>query len=481
MYDIVIIGAGLSSLYFTNKLRNKNYIILEKKGIIGGRIKTRSLENNDKTLHYELGAQRIHESHERIFNLIHKLKLEHKIKKIKKKKDYIFINNNKSCKLNNLVTKKFKNEITNILKKNNNYNNDTFYSIAEKYLSKEEINDLINYYGYNIVLKTMNYNNFKQNYYEKNNNYYYLEDGLSQIVKKLAINLNMKLSTIISEIKKEKNYYVIKTNNGIYKTKKIVFGIPKENLLQFNILKKYKNILNSVSTNNFIRVYALFDKNDNYYWYDDINTTYSNTRIRKIIKDHNSKHGLIQICYNDGIDASNIKNNIINGTLEKEIMKNLYELFPQLFIPKPKKLYYQYWHAGTHYYLPTYNINDVYNKILNPCENIYIMGECYSHHQGWMEGALETADDVLKILNKRPKIKLEKIIKRKEFKEKGLINNWTIYNHYVYDLTDFINNHPGGEVIKYALGKDMTNIFNGVGHSNQAYYLLEKYKIGKLI
>ena len=70
MYDVLIIGAGLSSLYFANQLKNKKYIILEKKGIIGGRIKTRSLDLSHKTLYYELGAHRIHSSHEKVLKLI---------------------------------------------------------------------------------------------------------------------------------------------------------------------------------------------------------------------------------------------------------------------------------------------------------------------------------------------------------------------------------------------------------------------------
>ena len=91
MYNIIFIGSGISNLYLANKLNDSNYIILEKKGIIGGRIKTRNYKNN----YFELGALRIHESHKKVINLIKKLNLQNKLKPLNKNKDYIQLNENK--------------------------------------------------------------------------------------------------------------------------------------------------------------------------------------------------------------------------------------------------------------------------------------------------------------------------------------------------------------------------------------------------
>ena len=38
----------------------------------------------------------------------------------------------------------------------------------------------------------------------------------------------------------------------------------------------------------------------------------------------------------------------------------------------------------------------------------------------------------------------------------------------------------GGNVIKYGFGKDITELFQNVGHSNSAHIVMEKYKIGEL-
>jgi len=36
--------------------------------------------------------------------------------------------------------------------------------------------------------------------------------------------------------------------------------------------------------------------------------------------------------------------------------------------------------------------------MINPLPNLYICGDGLSHIQGWMEGALETAKEVIKII-----------------------------------------------------------------------------------
>ncbi|KII72978.1 Cytochrome b5 [Thelohanellus kitauei] len=63
-------------------------------------------------------------------------------------------------------------------------------------------------------------------------------------------------------------------------------------------------------------------------------------------------------------------------------------------------------------------------------------------------------------------------------------DGYIIYNNDVYNVTEFIEDHPGGEAIlsKY-LGTDITDVFNDNQHhqhSRSALKLLETYKIGTL-
>ncbi|XP_055842016.1 cytochrome b5 [Episyrphus balteatus] len=56
---------------------------------------------------------------------------------------------------------------------------------------------------------------------------------------------------------------------------------------------------------------------------------------------------------------------------------------------------------------------------------------------------------------------------------------WIIIKGGVYDVTDFLDQHPGGaDLIAEYAGKDATKAFNQAGHSSDASAMLKKYRIG---
>ena len=58
---------------------------------------------------------------------------------------------------------------------------------------------------------------------------------------------------------------------------------------------------------------------------------------------------------------------------------------------------------------------------------------------------------------------------------------WTVVYDKVYDLTDYMQRHPGGaEVVMEYVGYDATIAFRGVGHSRAAFRILEKFVVGVL-
>ncbi|CAO2594644.1 Cytochrome b5 [Lemmus lemmus] len=71
---------------------------------------------------------------------------------------------------------------------------------------------------------------------------------------------------------------------------------------------------------------------------------------------------------------------------------------------------------------------------------------------------------------------LEEIQKHKDSK-----STWVILHHKVYDLTKFLEEHPGGEeVLREQAGGDATENFEDVGHSTDARELSKTYIIGEL-
>ena len=62
-------------------------------------------------------------------------------------------------------------------------------------------------------------------------------------------------------------------------------------------------------------------------------------------------------------------------------------------LPTIKELWGKFWDIGTHYFAPT-------KKKVNqmPYNNIFIIGEMISEHQGWTEGALDSVEKIKKYL-----------------------------------------------------------------------------------
>ncbi|XP_050305222.1 cytochrome b5 isoform X2 [Anthonomus grandis grandis] len=59
---------------------------------------------------------------------------------------------------------------------------------------------------------------------------------------------------------------------------------------------------------------------------------------------------------------------------------------------------------------------------------------------------------------------------------------WIIIHNDIYDVTSFLNEHPGGEeVLIEQAGQEATEAFEDVGHSSDARAMMEQYKIGTLV
>ncbi|XP_076325511.1 cytochrome b5-like [Tachypleus tridentatus] len=59
---------------------------------------------------------------------------------------------------------------------------------------------------------------------------------------------------------------------------------------------------------------------------------------------------------------------------------------------------------------------------------------------------------------------------------------WLIINDKVYDVTEFLKEHPGGEeiILEYG-GRDATLSFYGTGHSSDTVREMEKYCVGLIV
>ena len=59
---------------------------------------------------------------------------------------------------------------------------------------------------------------------------------------------------------------------------------------------------------------------------------------------------------------------------------------------------------------------------------------------------------------------------------------WIIINHNVYDITDFINQHPGGKSILLSFaGQDVTDYFEELHKPDILIEIADQYKIGSIV
>ncbi|XP_010509977.1 PREDICTED: cytochrome b5 [Camelina sativa] len=58
---------------------------------------------------------------------------------------------------------------------------------------------------------------------------------------------------------------------------------------------------------------------------------------------------------------------------------------------------------------------------------------------------------------------------------------WLVINGKVYNVTKFLEDHPGGDdVLLSSTGKDATDDFEDVGHSESARLMMEQYYVGEI-
>jgi len=76
----------------------------------------------------------------------------------------------------------------------------------------------------------------------------------------------------------------------------------------------------------------------------------------------------------------------------------------------------------------------------------------------------------------------------KQFTRAEVLNNDNkkitrfIIHDKVYDVTPFLNEHPGGEeVLLDHANKDASEDFDDVGHSSDAFQIMDKYLVGEIV
>lgn len=387
--DYVIIGGGIAGLYANYRLSKQklNGTLLERENYFGGRV----FELNWHNSVIKLGAGIMADHNEHLLGLLKELKI---------KPNY------------------FNSDVRTFF--NDNFNmNQGIKDIKRKYReNKDNIKGLtmkqflIKYFGKKFTdqfITNCEYRDFLESdpgYFIK----YYKIDDMShdpykiliirwgELVEKLVLP-NCKSNSEVISVKKIGSQYQVKTKNETFITTKVYFALtlePLEKLTKNLINFKYSDYIGTIE---FVRIYTYHSKPykiDNMGHYNLVPGM-----LQKIIK---ISPNILMISYADNTEAKYWKSiakkdkKIQIKKVEDEIVK-LNKQVGDINITKIDDIEIGHWNEGVHYYKPVIDttLNKLINKLSKPTKNIFVIGEIISKKHGWVEGAVESVNRVLKL------------------------------------------------------------------------------------
>ncbi len=441
IFDLIIVGGGISSIYLVYLLSkhkswvNKKICVLEKENNFGGRLKVFKTRKQGINYEWDEGGARFNQNHHLLRSLIKEVGLSKNIVEAGAHIDFMPTNKEFYSKhpellrldpneLMNKVLDSMKNKKKEVLIKTN------FLEYAPKVLTKEELQYVIDSFGYYAELEKMNaYDFYRLIRFDMSTNhskFYGLTSKLGSVV--IALIEKIKLSKMYKkghikfftnqEVKSidysvSKKIFTIKSNRDlIWKSKKCVCAMPQKALKKLKILKPINKLLDSINCIPLCRIYSIYrvpkkqlkknkNKENSNVWFDFMNGKVSTDSPIRFIIPVDKKKGVIMISYSDDKYADywhkqekksmNHLNSRIQALTQKWVPK-------RVKVPKPIFTKVSYWDCGVAYWKKNVDSKKVYKKILHPYDKIplFICGENYSLHQAWTEGALQTAKDVYK-------------------------------------------------------------------------------------
>lgn len=491
MNKVVIIGGGIAGLYAAEKLIEKGVqvTLVEAKDHLGGNI----LTHYEPEVYYETGAARFNKYHTHLFGLLQKYKLHilpiqggkafHPVlckKRVEKDMSYEYI----------LKVIKYADQVApELLKKL------TFGQLCEFALGYEKTKMLIESFGYNAEFLLANaYTSihiFKEDF-NGNTQYYTCAEGLSELVHRMEENLikhgvQILKTHMLTHFEWAGDHFQVEFMNAslakkvTVKTVHLVLALPKRELIKLDFFNPFqKALLESVTGVNLHRIYAKYTRN---WMREGVQRTTTDLQIRQFIPIDLQK-GVAMISYTDMFDADywKIYANMGPEKLEEALKKQLKQLFPEKAISKTEWLRSYFWQDGVHVWNAGVDPNKVRKELQKIHPNLFLVGESYSFRQGWIEGALDTVDEVLPKIYKGGLLKefnhykdwiasLKKVSdKDLEIAKKHYPNfQWVLLRlpgektTRVVDVTQWMNQHPGGaEPFVSRMYEDISSDFKNI-------------------
>jgi monoamine oxidase len=398
MEKVIIVGAGIAGLntaYQILKKKNYSVLIIEKEKELGGRMYTKKVEIDKKSFSLEGGAGVLRDDDETTIELAHELNIP---LKFWKSDTAVVYHDGKKSEILNYDYVKATNELC---KKSEN--DESFIEILEKNKTlpeKEKIGVLIGTtYSelFNANSKDVcEYNDWFEFLYsgDSNTHQFGKPKAWSDLVDKLEQEIlkqggQILKNTSVIEIKNKS----VKTNrNQIFNYDKLILTCPYhcfDKIKTPTSLKAWRNFLDKYHEEvDYLRIFSFFEEP-----LEITKKIATNLSIRRVIPITNQ---MIMSVYTDGPDAKYIHKMCKDeDKLSKYIREELSTLLER-DIPKIKKNWCFFWYKGISYWKPSnYSVEEMVEMIRHPVENIYVCGDTYSRHPGWVDGAMESCEFII--------------------------------------------------------------------------------------
>ena len=433
IYDTIIIGGGIAGLYAGLLLLRQDpkhrLIILEKERYLGGRIITYT----DKYMTVEKGAARFNEHHLRLKQLIADLGLASRIVEIGS--DTVFYSADGQKTEDSMS---FLESLTNpfgvlvdvwsqafsplpmvpliarvilyskVLSRSHLISH-SFTQIACEVLSKEEVSIIQGGFGYYTELVEMNARDaiaLMEGGLNPSNQFYVLNGGLSQLIARMVTELNRGERRVLTDIEVAKieypeNHFVVKSKSGKkFVGLRCICALPKEAVQRLPIFRPISNLLDRILCFPLCRIYSKFDmRNRDNAWIRDLPKLTTDSPLRIVIP-IDTESGVIMTSYTDHKFADAwLKTYETEGV--KGVNQELQRLFQEMLghpVNAPISTKVFHWKCGVGYWGIGADSDMVAAAVQQPIPGVplYVCGEHYSaKNQQWMEGALETAEEVV--------------------------------------------------------------------------------------
>lgn len=425
-YNLVVIGAGIAGLYtalqYLKKHPASNVAVLEKYKTLGGRVITYHGQLPARgAIQWENGAGRIHSSHKLILELI---------------KDYglhtapiqpaIFYKESYESGLEpNRWESHFVKPFIKSIRSLSDLGNLTFLEALQKVYEPATISKIIPMFPYWSEIHSLRADLAIESFEREmgtHEGYAYCKEGYSAIIDAMIKDIEARGGQIMNQSEAvgwnrgSNGEYVLTFLRGSPKLKdkrtpmkiagkKLVFALHAEAFKKMPAFRNWQ-LLRHIEMQPLLRCYAVFPKNTRgVTWCADVPRFVTETPLRYYIP-IDPAEGVVMISYTDGADARKwlavLKEDGGEYKLRRKLVSDLRKHFPDKKIPDPLFFKTHPWFEGCSYWKPgKYDPAVASRKALTPFgkeESIYCCGESFSMRQAWMEGALEHAKELEKIL-----------------------------------------------------------------------------------